>query len=78
MRRPSSFAVTLVVLGVVVTGCRLAGPPGDASEESVALAAGPRVGEPAPEIAGDDLNGVRRRLSDYRGKVVVVSFWAGW
>ena len=36
------------------------------------------IGEPAPEIAGFDLDGVAFRLSDYRGKVVVLDFWGEW
>ena len=36
------------------------------------------VGKPAPEIAGQDIDGKPFKLSDYRGKVVVVSFWATW
>src|SRR3954470_17569726 len=39
---------------------------------------GPRVGMTAPEIRGEDLDGVPFKLSDYRGKVVVMSFWASW
>lgn len=38
--------------------------------------AGPVVGAPAPEIDGVDFQGQRVKLSDYRGKVVVVVFWA--
>jgi hypothetical protein len=33
------------------------------------------VGETAPDIEGEDQNGVRFRLSDYRGKVVLLDFW---
>ena len=36
------------------------------------------VGKPAPEIAGKDLDGVDFKLSDYRGKVVVVYFSGDW
>ena len=36
------------------------------------------VGKVAPEIQGIDLNGVNFKLSDYRGKVVMLSFWAHW
>lgn len=36
------------------------------------------VGKPAPEIAADDLDGRPMKLSDFRGRVVVVSFWATW
>ena len=36
------------------------------------------VGKPAPEIIGTDLDGQPFKLSDYRGKVVLLTFWAGW
>lgn len=32
----------------------------------------------APELALQDLNGKQQRLSDYRGKIVAVNFWATW
>ena len=35
-------------------------------------------GKPAPEIDGTDLNGKPLKLSDYRGKVVVLAFWGSW
>ncbi len=37
-----------------------------------------KVGKVAPEIAGEDLDGKPLKLGDYRGKVIVVSFWATW
>jgi AhpC/TSA family len=36
------------------------------------------VGKVAPDIQGEDINGKRMRLSDYRGKVVVLVFWGTW
>jgi peroxiredoxin len=36
------------------------------------------AGKPAPEISGEDVDGEPLRLSDFKGKVVVVSFWADW
>lgn len=39
---------------------------------------GPRVGQTAPEIAGEDVDGKEFKLSDYRGKVVVLDFWGFW
>jgi thiol-disulfide isomerase/thioredoxin len=37
-----------------------------------------KVGGIAPEIDGKDLEGNRLKLSDYRGKVVLVVFWGSW
>ncbi|MBL8889532.1 MAG: redoxin domain-containing protein [Planctomycetaceae bacterium] len=36
------------------------------------------VGQVAPEIIGPDFDGVEFKLSDYRGKVVVLDFWGDW
>ena len=36
------------------------------------------IGKIAPEISGGDLDGVAFKLSDYRGKVVVLDFWGDW
>jgi peroxiredoxin len=35
-------------------------------------------GKPAPEIEAEDLDGVKFKLSDYRGRVVLLVFWGGW
>jgi hypothetical protein len=37
-----------------------------------------RVGKAAPEIEGEDVDGQPFKLSDYRGKVVVIDFWGDW
>ncbi len=36
------------------------------------------LGRKAPDIEAKDLDGVKFKLSDYRGKVVMISFWATW
>jgi thiol-disulfide isomerase/thioredoxin len=36
------------------------------------------VGKLAPEIEIDDINGVKTKLTDLRGKVVVLDIWATW
>ena len=36
------------------------------------------TGRPAPEIDGDDMDDRRFKLSDYRGKVVLLDFWGDW
>jgi hypothetical protein len=35
-----------------------------------------RVGKAAPDIEGEDQDGKRFKLSDYRGKVVLLDFWS--
>jgi cytochrome oxidase Cu insertion factor (SCO1/SenC/PrrC family) len=36
------------------------------------------IGKVAPEIEGEDADGVPFKLADYRGKVVVLDFWGHW
>lgn len=40
--------------------------------------AAPGIGESAPDFELSDLDGRKVKLSDYRGKVVVLNFWATW
>ena len=62
--RSEAVWISLAVMGTII-GC--------AVEDS-----GPAVGSVAPEIQGEDVDGVRFQLSDYRGKVVVLDFWGDW
>jgi thiol-disulfide isomerase/thioredoxin len=36
------------------------------------------IGDVAPDIVMNDPNGVERKLSDLKGKVVLLDFWASW
>ena len=36
------------------------------------------VGKTAPDIEGEDIDGVVFKLSDYRGKVILLDFWGDW
>lgn len=36
------------------------------------------VGKPAPEFVLESFNGEEVKLSDFRGKTVLVNFWASW
>ena len=42
------------------------------------VSGGPEIGTEAPEIVGVDLDGVEFKLSDYRGKVVMLDFYGDW
>jgi peroxiredoxin len=51
-------------------------PPRAPGQE--ALPVGSKEGELAPDFEASDLQGNRFRLSDYRGKAVLLNFWASW
>ncbi len=37
-----------------------------------------QIGMEVPDIEGEDVDGVKFKLSDYRGKVIVLDFWGDW
>ena len=57
-----SRSMALGLLAVVLAGC----------------SGGPRVGSKAPSFNAPDTNGRSVSLDDYRGKTVVLYFWAVW
>lgn len=59
---------------VEVQGTNLASVAGPLLYEKQNLS----VGKIAPEILGQDVDGKEFKLSDFRGKVVVIDFWADW
>ena len=58
MRRFTFLAAFLAALAVLVA--------------AAPAHAGLHAGDPAPDFRGTDLNGVSHKLSDYRGKVVML------
>ncbi len=38
----------------------------------------PRIGAAAPEITGKDIFGKPLKLSQFKGKVVLLDFWGDW
>ena len=68
-------SVALVALAII-----LAVPMGDREPRTsrVVVAGHPLLDKPAPEIDLATLDGDRVRLSDLRGRPVIVNFWATW
>ena len=51
---------------------------GEMAKEKKFIVENLSVGKTAPDIVGKDLDGVEFKLSDYRGKVVLLDFWGDW
>lgn len=93
-QRLTALAGLIIIVGVVVGILAVAGlvgsqgggegidnvkivdTPQPDSRDDLQVAA--EVGKLAPNFEIDDFDGVRHRLSDFRGKVVFVNFWATW
>jgi len=81
-----ALAGMAVIVGVAVAGLMAAGllgRPNDVqSAELLRPAAGQEfgtsIGDIAPDFTVSDLDGNRHRMSDYRGKPVLLNFWASW
>jgi hypothetical protein len=54
------------------------GKLGDAASRDLFEIRSLAVGKPAPEIEGEDVDGVKFKLSYYRGKVLFLDFWGFW
>lgn len=51
---------------------------GDLADSEIFSIRNMSVGKQPPDLFGKDLNGKTIRLSDYRGSVVMVTFWGTW
>lgn len=62
MRKPYLLSIQIAVLVFCLLGTAAALPDG----------------APAPEFSAQDASGKMRSLSEFRGKIVVLNFWATW
>jgi len=72
---------TLVVAlagGAAAVGCVPSGTHGTAFAATSNVPIGPYVGDRAPDFSAMTTDGRRVSLSDYRGEIVVLDFWATW
>ncbi|MBX7112204.1 MAG: TlpA family protein disulfide reductase [Dehalococcoidia bacterium] len=81
LRAAITAAILLVILGLFVqrefTGADGNGAS-DAGSAGLVDEAPATIGAPAPDFVLRTVGGDTVRLSDYRGKTVVLNFWASW
>lgn len=83
MQKNSNLTIGLLILGLVLFAAYSAYhrtqilDPSPANTGTVAANAS-AMGQLAPDIVLQDLQGQTVKLSDYRGQVVVLNFWASW
>ncbi|MBN2548603.1 MAG: TlpA family protein disulfide reductase [Anaerolineales bacterium] len=74
--------VGVLIVGILLFVLNLTGMLSfsDLTQSQTALdpAAAPKVGQPAPKFALENLAGQTIRLSDLRGRAVILNFWATW
>lgn len=63
---------------VLILGCKTKHPSDTNESENAATDGTLAVGNEAPDITLSDLNGTTKSLKDFRGKVVLLNFWATW
>jgi len=74
-RAEKLFERVIAEFGDVDTGYAKLGPRAEANLFEIHHL---QIGMVAPDIEGTDVDGTAFKLSDYRGKVVVIDFWGNW
>ena len=86
MRLLSRSALLLAAAVLALSGCAPTGRPSPRAKpkpiqtrpSSPPVTTWGLEGKPAPEIRGEDIDGKFFKLSEYRGKVVLLDFWGNW
>jgi peroxiredoxin len=72
MKKQSLYLVIIVVIALAFTSCKKDNVTAPEPETGI------KVGQAAPLFELNDNNSNMINLEDYRGKLVIVDFWASW
>lgn len=72
-------AFVIVCVGAVTVWVVVAtSPSNDSTGSNAAIRGTFAIGKPAPTFAHDDLDGEPLDLASYRGRPLIIAFWASW
>jgi peroxiredoxin len=66
------------LLGLIMAAVTLTGFPVTSTQAGAPAINGLSIGQPAPDFSARTLDGAQIRLSDLKGPLVAISFWATW
>ncbi|MEX0870043.1 MAG: redoxin domain-containing protein [Candidatus Spechtbacterales bacterium] len=78
MNKRQSFPVLVLIVVLAFLAISCGGTEVIPEEEEAGPVVGLDVGDIAPDITFTDIEGNEHRLSDFRGQVVFLNFWATW
>lgn len=67
------FLIIFILLAIIIAGSILFKKP-----KTTSIAQAAKVGMPAPDFKLMDINGKVWHLSELKGKIVILNFWASW
>jgi len=70
--------LSLLIIGAIILSCGKKDTPGGKTEEVKKTREGISEGEIAPDFTLKDLKGTEVNLKEFRGKVILLNFWATW
>ncbi|MCJ7457759.1 MAG: TlpA family protein disulfide reductase [candidate division Zixibacteria bacterium] len=73
-----AVSIYLLITGAIIFSCGKKDTPGNKTEEVKKTREGISEGEIAPDFTLKDLKGMELNLKEFRGKVVLLNFWATW
>ncbi len=79
-RKVQAFGLgILLVCGLAIfQGCESKSKVGNGNDPSGEPVVGTQVGNIIQEVEGKSLSGKDLKLSGFRGRIVMLDFWAGW
>jgi peroxiredoxin len=76
--KKAALSIAIIALFGISTAMATNGGEGDPKTESNTPQIGVNVGDQAPELEFNGPDGKLVKLSSFRGKIVLVDFWASW